>query len=76
MADIFIVVTITKVSYGSAVSYCLEMRNVLMKAKTAVESDGANKMMDLIRERFVNGDLSKIDVDGSGIKLVKAEEFE
>ena len=46
-----------------------------MKAKTAVESDGANKMMDLIRERYVNGDLSKVGVDDSGIKLVKAEEF-
>jgi len=46
-----------------------------MQTITAVESDGANKMMDLIRERFVKGDLSKVDVDDSGIKLVNAEEF-
>lgn len=41
----------------------------------AVESDGANKMIDLIRDRFVNGDLATVDADDSGIKLVKAEEF-
>ncbi|KAG7345980.1 phosphoglucomutase/phosphomannomutase domain containing protein [Nitzschia inconspicua] len=41
----------------------------------AVESDAANKMMDLIRDQFVNGDLSTIPDDGSGIKLVGAEEF-
>lgn len=39
----------------------------------AVDSDAANKVMDLIREDFVNGDLSKIDNDD--IKLVAAEEF-
>jgi len=32
-------------------------------------------MMDLIRDQFVNGDLSSLDQDGSGIKLVSAEEF-
>lgn len=52
-----------------------KIRYTLMQTITAVESDGANKMMDLIRERFVNGDLSKVDVDDSGIKLVNAEEF-
>lgn len=41
----------------------------------AVDSDAANKMMDLIRNDFVNGDLSSIPDDDSGIKLVAAEEF-
>ena len=41
----------------------------------AVESDAANQMMDLIREKYVEGDLSSVDVDDSGIKLVEAEEF-
>jgi hypothetical protein len=41
----------------------------------AVESDAANKVMDLIRERFVSGDLSLIKGDDSGIKLTAAEEF-
>ena len=58
-----------------ALSYVLKMGHVLTTTKTAVESDGANKMMDLIRERFVKGDLSTVDADDSGIKLVKAEEF-
>jgi phosphoglucomutase len=42
----------------------------------AVDSDAANKMMDLIRDDFVNGDVSKVAEDASGIKLVAAEEFE
>ena len=42
----------------------------------AVESDAANKVMDLIRDMFVNGDVSSVEVDEeSGIKLVSAEEF-
>jgi hypothetical protein len=41
----------------------------------AVDSDAANKMMDLIRDKFVNGDVSKIENDPSGIMLVGAEEF-
>lgn len=41
----------------------------------AVESDAANKVMDLIRDEFVGGDLSSIDTDDSGIKLAAAEEF-
>jgi phosphoglucomutase len=40
----------------------------------AVDSDAANKVMDLIRDNFVNGDLTKID--NGDIKLVAAEEFE
>jgi hypothetical protein len=32
-------------------------------------------MMDLIRDKYVNGDLSGIAADDSGIKLVDAEEF-
>jgi phosphoglucomutase len=32
-------------------------------------------MMDLIRDKFVEGDLSSITVDESGITLVAAEEF-
>ena len=41
----------------------------------AVDSDAANKMMDLIRDNFVNGDLSAVPEDSSGIKIVGAEEF-
>jgi hypothetical protein len=41
----------------------------------AVDSDSANTMMDLIRDKYVNGDLSAIESDDSGIKLVEAEEF-
>jgi hypothetical protein len=40
-----------------------------------VDSDAANKMMDLIRDKFVNGVVSKIENDPSGIMLVGAEEF-
>mmetsp|Transcript_12028 Transcript_12028/g.18455 ORF Transcript_12028/g.18455 Transcript_12028/m.18455 type:complete len:644 (+) Transcript_12028:97-2028(+) len=41
----------------------------------AVDSGAANKMMDLIREQYVSGDVSNAKDDGSGIKLVAAEEF-
>jgi phosphoglucomutase len=41
----------------------------------AVESNDANKVMDLIRNEFVNGDVSAVDVDESGIKIVDAVEF-
>jgi hypothetical protein len=40
-----------------------------------VDSDAANKVMDLIRDEFVGGDLSSVAPDDSGIKLVDAEEF-
>jgi phosphoglucomutase len=40
-----------------------------------VDSDAANKVMDLIRNEFVGGDISSISDDGSGTKLIKAEEF-
>lgn len=40
-----------------------------------MDSDAANKMMDLIRDDFVNGDISALPDDPSGIKLVGAEEF-
>mmetsp|Transcript_25761 Transcript_25761/g.56679 ORF Transcript_25761/g.56679 Transcript_25761/m.56679 type:complete len:646 (-) Transcript_25761:1667-3604(-) len=41
----------------------------------AVESDAANEMMDLIRDSYVEADLSSLDEDPSGIKVVDAEEF-
>ena len=41
----------------------------------AVESDAADKMVNLIRDALVNGDLSKIPSDESGMTLVGAEEF-
>jgi len=41
----------------------------------AVASDSANKMMDLIRDEFVSGDLSSLSEDSSGIQLTAAEEF-
>jgi phosphoglucomutase len=41
----------------------------------AVDSTDANKVMDLIRDEFVLGDVSSAFNDGSGIKLVDAEEF-
>ena len=40
-----------------------------------MESDAANKVIDLIRDDFIDGDLSSIPADDSGIKLVGAEEF-
>ena len=42
---------------------------------SAVDSDAAKKMMDLIRTDLVAGDVSSIGVDESGIKLVSGEEF-
>jgi hypothetical protein len=36
-----------------------------------VDSDAANSVMDLIREKFVNGDIS----EEGDIKLADAEEF-
>ena len=42
---------------------------------TAVASDGANEMMDLIRTDFVGADFSSLAEDPSGISLVGAEEF-
>jgi hypothetical protein len=41
-----------------------------------VDSENANKVMDLIRAEFVDGDVTKTPEDDSGIKLVAAEEFE
>jgi phosphoglucomutase len=41
----------------------------------AVDSGAANEVMDLIREKFVNGDIAAVDDDGSGVTLVSAEEF-
>ena len=38
-----------------------------------MDSDDANRVMDLIRNEFVNGDSA--GADDSGIKLVTAEEF-
>jgi phosphoglucomutase len=40
-----------------------------------VDSSDANKVMDLIRDEFVNGEVSSVADDGSGINLVDAEEF-
>lgn len=40
-----------------------------------VQSDSANEVMDLIRDTFVSGDVSSVENDDSGIKLVSAEEF-
>jgi hypothetical protein len=42
---------------------------------TAVDSHAANQMMDLIRDKYVSGDLATVAEDDSGIKLVAAEEF-
>lgn len=41
-----------------------------------VASDAADRVMDLIRNDFVSGDLSSLSDRESGIKLVGAEEFE
>ena len=41
----------------------------------AVDSGAANDMMDLIRDKYVNGDLEAVEEDESGIKIVGAEEF-
>lgn len=40
-----------------------------------MDSDAANKVMDLIRDNFVGSDLSSVSADDSGIKLAAAEEF-
>jgi len=40
-----------------------------------VQSDAANKVIDLIRSNFVNGDVASITDDESGIKLIDAVEF-
>jgi len=40
-----------------------------------VEVNAANKVMDLIRSTFVNGDVASIADDESGIKLLDAVEF-
>ena len=40
-----------------------------------VESEKANQVMSNIRDNLVNGDLSKVPLNDSGIKLVGAEEF-
>ena len=42
---------------------------------TVVESEAANKVMDVIRDQFVAGDVSTAADDGSGIMIVEAEEF-
>ena len=63
-------------------SQCCKGEGILLKtfqlpfsAAVGVESDAANKVMDLIREEFVSGDVSSIASVYSGIKLVAAEEF-
>jgi len=40
-----------------------------------VEVDDANEVMDLIRSKYVNGDVVSIPDDESGIKLIDATEF-
>jgi phosphoglucomutase len=40
-----------------------------------VESDAANRVMDLIRESYVGGDMTSVVDDGTEIQLVGAEEF-
>ena len=41
----------------------------------AVESDAANEMMDLIRSKYVNGDVSSIPPNPAGFTLVDGVEF-
>jgi len=41
----------------------------------AVESDAANKVMELIRDSFIDGDIASVVEDESSIKLVDAVEF-
>ena len=41
----------------------------------AVDSDAANKVVDLIRDSFIEGDCAETSTDGSDIKLIGAEEF-
>ena len=40
-----------------------------------VDTDDANQVMDMIREKFVNGDTSSLEASDSGIKLEDAVEF-
>jgi hypothetical protein len=40
-----------------------------------VDSSAANKVVDFIRENFVNGDASSMEIGESGIKLTNAVEF-
>jgi len=40
-----------------------------------VDASSANKVMDFIRESFVNGDASSMEIGESGIKLTNAVEF-
>lgn len=41
----------------------------------AVDSDAANQVMDLVREKYVNGDICPIPSDSSGFSLIDAVEF-
>lgn len=41
----------------------------------AVESDAANKVMNLVREKYVNGDISSIGASSDGLSLSSAVEF-
>jgi phosphoglucomutase len=43
--------------------------------KKGVDSDAADKLVDLIRNEFVNGDVSSFGASDDTIRLVKAEEF-
>lgn len=47
----------------------------LQLLNTAVESDAANKMVDLIRSDLLGADFSSLAEDPSGISLVGSEEF-
>ena len=40
-----------------------------------VDSNAANKVMEFIRENFVNGDTSSMEIGESGIRLLNAVEF-
>jgi phosphoglucomutase len=48
---------------------------VLFNLSIAVDSGAANKVMDLIRDTYVSGDVSTVATDESGIKLIDAVEF-
>lgn len=80
MVDISIVDMTTKVTtniYDVRISltYSLCLAEIVSLQYAAVDSDAANQMMDLIREKYVSGNLSAVEDDGSGIKLVHVEEF-
>ena len=49
--------------------------NLCQCQHVAVESEAADKMVSLIRDSLVNGDVSDIPSDESGLNLVAAEEF-